>query len=97
VPSPCSRLFRSGGSRPRSEKDAAFRTAALSSTDGATNSVTDISSARGSNGPNQRIWVRPKNRPASRAPQRKIIHLAEFFEAIWGVDGHEHVQIPGNR
>jgi hypothetical protein len=32
-----------------------------------------------------------------RAPQRKIIHLAEFFEAIWGVDGHEHVEIPGSR
>ena len=32
-----------------------------------------------------------------RAPQRKIIHLAEFFEAIWGVDGHEYVQISGSR
>ena len=32
-----------------------------------------------------------------RLPQRKISHLAEFFEAIWGVDGHEHVEIPGSR
>jgi hypothetical protein len=32
-----------------------------------------------------------------RAPQRKIIYLAEFFEAIWGEYGHEHVPIPGSR
>jgi hypothetical protein len=36
-------------------------------------------------------------RSGLRAPQRKIIHLAEFSEAIWGVDGHEHVEIPGSR
>ena len=32
-----------------------------------------------------------------RAPQRKISDLAEFFRAIWDVDGHEHVQRPGSR
>jgi hypothetical protein len=31
------------------------------------------------------------------APQRKIIHLTEFFGVIFGVDGYEHIQISGNR
>jgi hypothetical protein len=49
------------------------------------------------NRPNHPIWVWAKKSSGVRVPQRKIIHLAEFFEAIWGVDGHEHVEIPGSR
>jgi len=31
-----------------------------------------------------------------RVPQRKISHLAEFFEVIFGVDGHEQFQMSGS-
>jgi hypothetical protein len=62
-----------------------------------TNSVTDIRSVRDSNGPKPTHLGLGQESSGFRAPQHKISHLAESSEAIWGVDGHEHVQIPGNR
>ena len=40
--------------------------------------------------------VRPRKSSGVRTPQRKISHLAEFFEVIFGVDGHEQVQMSGS-
>ena len=62
-----------------------------------TNSVADIPSVRDSKQPEPTHLGLGQELSGVRVPQRKIIHLAEFFEAIWGVDGHEHVQIPGSR
>jgi hypothetical protein len=62
-----------------------------------TNSVADIPSGRDSNSPKPTHLGLGQESSGVRAPQHKISHLAESFEAIWGVDGHEHVQIPGNR
>jgi hypothetical protein len=52
---------------------------------------------RDSNGPKPTHLGLGQKSSGVRMPQHKISHLAESFEAIWGVDGHEHVQIPGNR
>jgi hypothetical protein len=95
---PYSRSFRASGGRRRSEKGAALRTAAHSSTE----AVQLLGSrhpfgSRFQQPETKPIWVWAKNRATVRAPQHKISHLAESFEGIWGVDGHEHVQIPGTR
>jgi hypothetical protein len=62
-----------------------------------TNSVADIPSVRDSQQAEPTHLGLGQESSGVRVPQRKIIHLAEFFEAIWGVDGHEHVEIPGSR
>jgi hypothetical protein len=43
-----------------------------------------------------RIECAAKKSSGVRVPQRKISHLAEFFEVIFGVDGHEQVQMSGS-
>ena len=43
------------------------------------------------------IWHQESSGVRTCTSQPKINHLAEFFWVIWGVDGHEHVQISGSR
>jgi hypothetical protein len=62
-----------------------------------TNSVAEIPSVHDSNSPKPTHLGLGQESSGIRAPQHKISHLAESFEAIWGVYGHEHVKIPGNR
>jgi hypothetical protein len=77
---PCSRSFTVGGGRRRSEKDAALRTAAHSSTEGVqlTNLVADIPSVRDSNSPKSTHLGLGQESSGVRAPQYKISHLVAY-------------------